>query len=378
MSGLVSYQFAGVNEDLAPAAAILAERETPFLSKVLNQSKAVSNTIHYWVNRRLVGTEDVLYADVADGSSNVTVRVNGANTSGVKTKYVVGTIIEIGSEQLKVLSVDEVTNVGVSVDLTCSRSYAGSTHAAHTALDTVYIVGKPKQDGFIPSENEAEVGQRDSNVTQNLHRLVEISYTARDVKQIAAEGDVKDQTKNKINECLKELEIASLYSMLVDAGDGSARTMKGAKQFIPSGNKTDKTGNALTTGDLDTALFALYALGANPDLIVVGNDQKRKLNQLQASRFDKAQGQDTKKIQNILDVYSGQKRDIPIVMSQNVRAGDVFIFSTEHITVAPLQGQALQMEPLAKVGTLERAQVFGQYTSEFKLPETHWYFSNCG
>lgn len=378
MSGLVSYQFGGVNEDLSPVAAVLAQRETPFLDKVLNQSKAATNTIHYWVNSRKVGMVDVLYANISDGTSNVTVRVNGASTAGVKTKYVAGTIIEIGDEQFKVISVDEITNVGVSIDLTCSRSYGGSTHTAHTALDTVYIVSKPKPDNYIPTANEAEVATRDSNVTQTFHRLVEITYTARDVKQMALEGDVKDQTKNKIAECLTELEIATLYSRKVDSGDGSERTMKGAKSFIPSGNKKNMSNSALSTLDLDDALFQLYAIGADPDLIVVGNDQKKKLNQLQPDRFEHAQSQDTKKIQNIFDVYVGQRRDLPIVMSPNVRKGDVFIFSTEHIICAPLQGQAMQMEALAKTGLVERAQVFGQYTLEFKLPETHWYFSNCG
>jgi len=378
---LISYSLEGDNEDLSPAVSILAERETPFLNKIMDQSKAAQNVVHYWINYRLTGMVDRLSANIADGTSNVSVQVKGSSVSGTSTKYVVNTIIEIDSEQFRVLSIDEVTNAP-DVTLTCSRQYAGTTHVAHTSvvsgstLRTVYIVSKPKPESYTPTENEVEVASRDSNVTQIFHRLIEISDTSSHVRQQASEGDVKAQTSKKMKEMLKEAEITSIYGRQYDPGDATLRTMAGFRSKIPTGNVTDMSSNALATTDLDTAIFSLLALGAKPDGILVGNAQKKSFNQLQSSRFDKAQSQDTKKLQNILDVYGSEAGDLPIIVSQNVRPTDVFIISSENLTFAPLQGMGFQMEPLARTGLVQRAQAFGEFTMEIRLPETHWHFKN--
>lgn len=368
---LTNYQLAGDNEDLSPAVAILAQRKTPFLDKVLNQSKACTNTNHFWVNRKLTGFVDALAEAIGTSTSTpLVIKVDGSD-SGIAVNYVAKTVLSVDDEYFQVTSVNTAVT---PIELTCTRGFGGTTPATHLDNARVEIIGKPKPEGFIPSENEAEVGSRDSNITQIFQRTIKISYTAKNTRQVGMEGDIKDQTKNKITEMLYELEKAALYGRTSQDASGDNRTMAGLIEKVT--NVNDASSNAISVDRLDTVIFNLLKVGASPDMILCSNDQKRKLNALQQSRFDKAQGQDTKKIQNVTDTYGAEHMDMPIVLCQNVRPGDIWILSSEHLQVVPLQSSAMQMEPLAKVGLLEQAQCYGEYTFEIKMPDTHYRIKN--
>jgi hypothetical protein len=366
---IVNYQLAGDKESLSDVASRLAQRETPFLDKILKQGKAVTNVQHFWVNRRLVGIVDQLQANVDDGTTNVAVRVVGESAGGIATKYVVGTTFVIDSEYFEVVSID-TSNMPTYTELTCKRNL-DSTHAAHTAGARVEIINKPKVEAYEPSENEAEVGERDSNYTQIFARLVEISYTAMNTKQIDAEGDVEDQVENKIKEMLQELERTSLYGIASIDGTGKNRRMGGIIPVIPAGMKFTGSSNAVTVDLLDKAIFELLELGAKPNAIYASNSQKKMLNKLQQDRFKQAQGQDTEKLKNVLGTYECEAGSLPVVRCPSLFPGHILIASTDNLSVMPLQGSGFQMEALAKVGLLERAQAWGEFTMERRIPESH-------
>jgi hypothetical protein len=360
MSFLTSYQIPGGREDLSDVVSILAERETPFLNLVMDQSMAATFRKHEWVNTRLVGFKDNLNGAIDDVVTTIT--VYGA-FQGASTKYVAGTILRIGDEYLKVT----VVNSGTSLDV--QRGFGGTTAAAHADGAPVEIVAKPKAEGHTSQDDDSEVGARDYNLTQIFYRRLSLSGTAQAIDVVGNENKMTTQIQRKMKELLKELERTMILGLRTQDGSGDNRTMGGLAQYI---SQADSSGGALTAAKIDSVVFKLLENGAEPDILLVSNAQKNKLNNMKEARVTGAHRQSEHMIDNLVDVYHSDAGPLKIVRSNDVLPWELFVLDSSKIKVCPLQGRRFAMEKLAKTGDSDEAQIIGEYTCEFRNPEAHY------
>lgn len=360
MSFLASYQIAGGCEDLSDIVSVLAQRETPLLNLLMDNSVACSHRKHEWVNTRLVGFKDTLNGAI--NNSVTTITVSGA-FQGANTKYVVGTILRIGNEYLKVTAVNSATSIDVS------RGFGSTTAAAHSDGAAVEIVAKPKAEGFTTSDDDSEVGSRDFNLTQIFYRRVSLSGTAGAIDAVGNENKMAVQVERKTKELLKELERSLILGLRTQDGSGDNRTMGGLAQFI---TQVDTTGGGLTTAKIDNVIFKLLENGAEPDILLVSNAQKNKLNGMKEARVTGAHKQSEHMIDNLVDLYHSDAGPLKIVRSNDVMPGDLFILDSSKIKVCPLQSRRFAMEKLAKTGDADNSQIIGEYTCEIRNPEAHF------
>lgn len=359
MSFLTSYQIPGGKEDLSDVVSVLAQRETPLLNMVMDQSMACTFRKHEWVNTRLVGFKDNLNGAVTNVATTLTV-YGAYQGSGVK--YVVGTILRIDDEYL------QVTAVASQTSLTVARGFAGTTAAAHNNGAPVEIVAKPKAEGYTGSEDDSEVGSRDYNLTQIFYRRLSLTGTAQAIDVAGDENKMTVQVQRKMKELLKELERSLILGKRTDVG-GDNRTLGGLAQFI---TQADSSGGALTAAKIDAVIFKLLENGAEPDILLVSNAQKNKLNNMKEARVTGAHRQQEHMIDNLVDMYHSDAGPLKIVRSNDVLPWELFVLDSSKMKVCPLQGRRFAMEKLAKTGDADSAQILGEYTCEFRNPEAHY------
>jgi hypothetical protein len=360
MAFLASYQVPGAKEDLNDIVSVLAQRETPLLNLLMDNSMACTLRKHEWVNARLVGFKDTLNGGIDNAVTTITVA--GA-FQGASTRYVVGTILRIDNEYLKVTTVNSATSLGVS------RAFGGTSAAAHSNGASVEIVAKPKAEGFTTTDDESEVGTRDYNLTQIFYRRVSLSGTAEAVDAAGEENKLTVQVQRKMKELLKELERSLILGLRSQDGNGDNRTLGGLTQFI---TQIDSSGGNLTTAKIDAAILKLLDNGAAPDIMLVSNAQKNKLNGLKEARVSGAHQQSERMIDNLVDLYHSDAGPLKIIRSNDVMPGELFILDSSKIKVCPLQGRRFAMEKLAKTGDAESAHILGEYTAEIRNPEAHY------
>lgn len=361
MPFLVSYNIPGGKEDLSDVVSVLAQRETPLLNTVMDQSVASTFRKHEWVNTRLVGFKDTLNGAITNVATSLVVT---GSFQGAPTKFIVDTVIKIEDEYLLVTAVAGTT-------LTVTRGFGGTTAAAHANGVAVEIVAKPKAEGYTGTEDDSEVGSRDYNLTQIFYRRLSLSGTAQAIDVAGDENKMTVQVQRKMKELLKELERSLILGKRNDFS-GDKRTMGGLAQFV---NQIDSSGGALTTAKIDTVIFKLLENGAEPDIMLVSNAQKNKLNNMKESRVIGAQRQSEHMIDNLVDLYQSDAGPLKIIRSNDLASGEIYILDSSRLKVCPLQGRRFAMEKLAKTGDADNAQILGEYTCEFRNPEAHYKLS---
>lgn len=364
---LVSYEISTDREDLSDAISLLADRETPFLDVVMNGGLAATNTRHEWVNTKLVGFKDQLNGSI--NSAVTTITVDGSY-GGLPTKYVVGTIIKIDSELMRVTNVNSATSVDVT------RGFNSTTAASHADNALVDIISKPKPEGFIPTESEHELGTKDYNISQIFYRYVSLSSTTQAIRVVGNENQMALQVQRKLKELMKEMERQAIRGVRYEDGSGDNRMFGGLDHYLTGTSVIDGQNAYLDYDVIDDAVFQLLNIGVTPNIILCSNDQKNRFNNLKIDRVKSAQAQSDKKINNLVEIYESEAGPLRLVRSNDVARDSLYILDTERIKVVPLQRQAVGMEPLAKVGLVDRVQVSGEYTMELRNPEAHIKINN--
>lgn len=360
MAFLASYQVPAGREDLSDIVAVLSQRETPLLDMLMDSNAASAHRKHEWVNTRLVGFKDSLNGGINDSVTTITVT---GSFQGAPSKYVVGAILRIDNEYLK------VTVVNSSTSLDVSRGFGGTAAASHSSGASVNIIAKPKAEGYTTSDNETDLGSRDFNLTQIFYRRISLSGTAEAIDAAGNENKMTVQTERKMKELLKELERTLILGLRSEDGSGDNRTMGGLTQFI---TQVDSSGGALTTAKIDANILKLLENGAEPDVLLVSNAQKNKLNGLKEARVTGAHRQSEHMIDNLVDLYHSDAGPLKIIRSNDVMPGELFIIDSKKIRVCPLQGRRFAIEKLAKTGDAENSQILGEYTCEIMNPEAHY------
>jgi hypothetical protein len=128
---------------------------------------------------------------------------------------------------------------------------------------------------------------------------------------------------------------------------------------------------------IDSMVRQCLEKGGEPDVLLVSNIQKAKLNNLKIARVQGGgQQQSDKAINNLVDIYESEAGPLKIVRSNDVFDTDLWLVDSKKVRVMPLQGRRFGIEPLSKVGDKDESMIVGEYTAEVHNPEVLFKIKN--
>lgn len=361
-SGLASFdQAAGEFLDLSNELAEIIRRDNiSFLSRVGISGEA-TETKHSWMEDSL-NTNTATAGEALD-DSELTLDV----ASGHGVRFRVGTLFRVA-----IAGTTEVIQVtAISTDaLTIVRGYGSTTAQDYGATTNhpLQIIAHPAQESADAPDDESKVRTKVSNYTQIFQKGIKISYTMRAVLQAGVADEYTFQIARRLMEVMRELD-SSLINGISSGSQGSdtvIRSMGGIVEFASqaAGNVTT-TAEALTLGVVNSMAKQIWDDGGVPNFILVGGKQKRAI-----SLFDQSARRsmyDATVAGYVVDKIITDLGFVLDVIVDPWMPDDVAIIGDlNKVRVMPLRNSSMRAEDLAKTGSSWKAQVYGEYTAEFR------------
>ncbi|HIJ72269.1 MAG TPA: DUF5309 family protein, partial [Planctomycetes bacterium] len=215
--------------------------------------------------------------------------------------------------------------------------------------------------------------------TQIFTAAVEVSGTDMAASQLGLADEMDFQKQERLRELIRDLENTVINGGLPASspeGSGSVRrSLKGIIQHI-SGNVFHTGDSGFPSGtDLDETKvnYVLRKIwessNGNVDLIVVGGNQKRKINSFCSSSRTYASDETT--YTDMVNIYESDFGICRIVTTRWVPQDAVLFLDSSRVSVLPLAGRSFHFKPLASSGDYECGELIGEYTLELKNESAH-------
>ena len=268
--------------------------------------------------------------------------------------------------------------------LTVVRAYGGTTAFSLTDNMKLNILGNASLEGAPASAARSTSRTRKSNYTQIFAATVEVSGSMQAARAHGVADEADYQKQERLRELLRDLENTVINGVApASTQQGSStvrRSMNGIIRSIATNAFTPGTAgfplgggpgeDELTEEMINTALRRVWEQSSGSiDTIVVGGNQKRRINDFLASQRSYAPG-DTN-LRNLVSVYESDFGVCRIVTSRFMPADALLLLDSTRVGVLPLAGSSFQAKALAASGDSMALQVLGEYTLEFKNESAH-------
>jgi len=353
-------QAAGEFLDLSNELSEIIRRDnTSFLSRVGISGEA-TETLHSWMEDSLNANSVTLDESGFDSSeTDMTV----VSTAGVRIGALLRNVSEAGKTE-----VVQVTVVDSATLFTVVRGYGSTSGEAHTTGSTWRIIAQPAQEGQDAPADESKIRTKASNYTQIFQKGINVSYTMRSVLQAGVADEYTHQVARRLMETMRELDSSLILgiSSVSQGSDTVYRSMGGIVEFASqSGGNTNTTSEALTLSVVNTMAQAVWDDGGQPNFILVGGTQKRKI-----SAFDQAARRsvyDSTVAGYVVDrIITDLGFVLDVIVDPWMPADTAIVGDLNKVRVMPLRGSAMRAEDLAKTGASFKGQIYGEYTAEFR------------
>lgn len=144
--------------------------------------------------------------------------------------------------------------------------------------------------------------------------------------------------------------VASYVASNISFGGGGAAPA-GTGANLP----TVGTARAFTETLLGTVIDACWNSGGNPDVIMLGSSQKRKLTAFTGNAAANEHDNSDKTVINAVSVYESDYGTIKVVPNRFMKATDVLVYEKSYWKIATLRG--MQNTEIARTGDAEKRQV---------------------
>ncbi|HYO10572.1 MAG TPA: DUF5309 family protein [Tepidisphaeraceae bacterium] len=370
-----------IAEDVADLVAIASPHETPLLDALGDPARAARSTVHEWLEDALLpNTDQVNDATFANPLTDAQFVVDHAD------RFRAGDQIKIDASN-EVMLVTAV-NLGTST-LTVVRGYGGTAAQPLSDNANLVILGNAALEGDDAAAARFTARSRRSNYTQIFTSSVEVSGSELAVRQIGVRDELDYQKVQRTRELLRDLENSIINGRApappAAAPEGSStvrRTMRGIRSFLATHVFTPGVGGFpadvdLSEEQLNLALRQIWASSnGHVDLVVVGGQEKRQINQFVAIGRKFSGGEQT--FRDNVTTYESDFGACRIVLSRNVPRGTVLLLDSSRIEVMPLAGRSFYFKPLATTGDREGGQVIGEYTLELRNENAHGVIQGLG
>jgi hypothetical protein len=367
-----------IAEDISDLVAINSPHETPLLDALGDPARAARSTVHEWLEDALVPNTDAIN-DAAYTNALTDTQFVVDNAS----RFRIGDQIKVdqSSEIMLVTAVNTGTNT-----LTVVRGYGGSTAAALADNQVLLIIGNAALEGDDAAAARFTARSRKTNYTQIFTASIEVSGSELAVRQVGVRDELDYQKVQRTRELLRDLENSVINGRAPAATpEGSAtvrRSMRGLRSIITTNIFAPGVGGfpsetALTEEQLNLALRRIWQQSnGHVDLIVVGGQEKRAINQYIAANRRYTPLTDT--YRDHVATYESDFGVCRIVLSRWVPPGQVLLLDSSRIEVMPLTGRSFHYKSLATTGDRDSGQVIGEYTLECRNENAHGVIQGLG
>lgn len=252
---------------------------------------------------------------------------------------------------------------------TVTRGYGGTSAEAHAASATYDIIANPRPEGMEGPKDESVARTREYNFTQIFSKGVKLTGTAQAIAHNGLSDEAAYQVQARLKELMRELDRALLMGIrsATRHSDTVYGTMGGVIDYVKhaTNGNTNSTAEFISPSVINQMAQDVYDDGGEPDTIVVGAAQKRKI-----SSFDQEYRRSTMDSRRagfyIEEFVSDLGRNLRVVLDRWMPSDACLVIDSSKISVVPLQGRGFFLEPLAKTGDSDKWQIVGEYTAVIK------------
>ena len=363
-----------IAEDVSDLVAINSPHETPLLDALGDPARPARSTVHEWLEDALLPNTD---------------RINDAAFGNplTDTSFIVDNADRFrAGDQIRMATSNEVMLVtGVDTGAV-TRGYGGTDADALSDDAELLILGNAALEGDDADAARFTARSRRSNYTQIFSATVEVSGSELAVRQLGVRDELDYQKLQRMRELMRDLENCVINGRAPAATqEGSStvrRTMRGIRSFLATnvfepGSDDFPAGTTLTEEQLNAALRSIWQRSSGQvDLVVVGGQEKRAINQFIATNRRFTPMSDT--YRDNVQVYESDFGICRVVLSRWVPAGTVLLLDSSRVEVTPLSGRSFHYRSLATTGDRESGQLIGEYTLELRNENAHGVIEGLG
>ena len=340
--------------DLSDVLSAVLLADTFFLGRV-PMGEAGTQTIHYW-------TEDSLNATVVTNaaaldSSETTLNVGAAQ--GLRLR--IGALLL--DEKIGKTEVMQVTAISTDA-ITVVRGVGDSAPAgeAHDAAASYRIIGMPVQEGDAGVTDRSVARTQKNNSFQIFKREVEVSGTTKAIKSAGVPNEFNYQIAQRMLELKRELAMSHLTGVKIATGSDTVyRSMDGVRNVVRIGANEITTSEALSEAAVNALNTLIWNDGGEADLAVGHEGQMTKFAEMYKDKIRLAPS-DRQVGRFITKFLTDKGTELDLITDRWAQKQDLLLLDSKRLSLHPLMGRALHMEPLAKTGDADRAMIVGEYT----------------
>lgn len=322
------------------------------------------------IEDKMRAMESTLNGALADG---VGTTVNVAAGDGVLFRA--GNIIKVDSELMRVTAV-------ATDALTVVRGVHGTTGAAHSDAAPVLISTHTVQEGADYAQGYTTLTSQWMNHTQIISESVVITGTDKVVGKYGLTVDELEYHAGKLfNNNGSAGIVARLHAQTFYHGEKEQRTasLPGAMggfnsrlSEIPSTNKVDLSGSAVTKDDIHTVIRGIRQNNGNPDILLCNAWGLEKIAGFYADTI-RTTRDETVGGHEITQVLTPHGR-VSVLYSWLCPEDEIYFVDREKVGWHALRPYTVN--PTVELGDREGAEVLGEYTFLMINPEGHGKISN--
>lgn len=357
-AGLASYDQSNAHFlDLSDVLSAVLLADTFFLGRV-SMGEAGTQVIHYWTEDALNAVAVTVAIAIANGDVSIVVG------SGQGAKLRIGALL-----QDEAIGSDEVMQVtAISTDtLTIVRSVGDSQPAAaggeaHLAGCSLRVIGQPVQEGDEGVNDISLARSRKSNTFQIFKREVAVSGTTKAIKSAGVPNEFNYQIAQRMLELHRELGMAHLTGTQISAGSDTVyRSMDGVSNVVRIGANTVTGAEALSEATVNNLGTLIWNKGGQPNLVVGHDTQMTKFAEMYKDKI-RLVASDRQVGRFVTKFLTDKGIELDLLTDRWAKKHELLVTDSSRLSLHPLQGRAMHMEPLAKIGDTDRAMIIGEYT----------------
>jgi hypothetical protein len=260
----------------------------------------------------------------------------------------------------------------------CSRMSANSTTVEWQtdALQQAVGTNAATEGAAAPASVDADTA-RLFNYTQILTKVAATSGTVEAVDKAGMAKQMAYQVVRRAKEIKRDFEM-SCIGINQSPVSGATRRLGSFQAYCKENSSTTGTKNAVGTAYtagaaraftealLATAIDATFVSGGNPDTIMLGTNNKRKLNAFAGSTALTSTGAyairdaHEKKIINAVGMYESDFGVMKVIPSRFIKTDTVAVYEKQYWGIAELRG--MTTKELGKTGDFDSKQVIYEAT----------------
>lgn len=217
-----------------------------------------------------------------------------------------------------------------------------------------------KVEGFTAVNSNIAQPVMRSNGSQILSDTWEVSGSADATKAHGRDREIaraKLKVAKSVKRDLEHALVGTGQTYTARAGAVAGR-LAGVQAQIAAGNTTAAAGAALTKDMLDDAQSKVWAVGGEPNTLLVGIKNAFNVSSF-ASSFRNV-NDENKTFTDRVDIYVGTAGELKVRKTRIVRAGDAVMYNPNDWKL--LVFRDWKEEALAKVGDSERGMIVGEFS----------------